>query len=217
MARTTQTDRTFQTAADHAYDVICQNILSGKLPQGAKLSRRDMAKLTGVSIIPVIEALHRLEAGGLVESRPYWGSRVISLTEEVIQDRFALREATECQVVRILATKITKAEEELIGKLAAELDDLQQKKILDEDYWAKHYAFHLSLAEAAGHESLVDALKRINLFNLLQRAEYNSITINSEVPKDNHRRVVDAVLTRDPQRAEDEMRTHIHRSGLVTE
>ena len=211
------TDQSFQTAADQAYNIICENILSGKLPQGAKLSRRDMAKLTGVSIIPVIEALHRLESEGLVESRPYWGSRVISLTDEVMQDRFALREAIECQVVRILAARIDDEEVERIYRLADGLDVLQQKKVLDDNYWEKHYTFHLTLAELTGHPSLVDALRRINFFNLLQRAEYNTITIHSEVPANNHRLVSEAIATRNADTAEAAMRTHIRRSGFVGE
>lgn len=176
-----------------------------------------MAKLTGVSIIPVIEALHRLESEGLVESRPYWGSRVISLTEEVVQDRFSMREAVECHVARILAARISRDQEQQLRELASTLDELQQQRIIDDTWWEKHYAFHLSLAEFTGHASLADALRRINLFNLLQRAEYNTITVKSAVPADNHCRIVDAIKSSDPQQAEDEMRVHIRRSGIITE
>ena len=80
-----------KTAADLAYDIICRKIIGGELSPGSKLSRRKMAALTGVSIIPVIEALHRLEDEGLVESFPYFGSQVIQLSEETIADRYALR------------------------------------------------------------------------------------------------------------------------------
>lgn len=60
----------FKTAADVAYDIIKDKILSGELKPGMKLSKRKMARLAGVSVIPVIEALNRLEADWLVESKP---------------------------------------------------------------------------------------------------------------------------------------------------
>jgi DNA-binding GntR family transcriptional regulator len=74
-----------------AYDIIAGKILSGELPPGEKLSIRAMAALTGVSMIPVIEALHRLEYEGLVESFPRWGSRVVELTPQTVRDRNSLR------------------------------------------------------------------------------------------------------------------------------
>ena len=58
----------FKTAVDVAYDIIKDKILSGELKPGMKLSKRKMAEITGVSVIPVIEALNRLEADWLVES-----------------------------------------------------------------------------------------------------------------------------------------------------
>ena len=206
---------TFQTAAQRAWNIICEKILSKELPPGTRLQRREMAKLTGVSIIPVIEALHRLESEGLVESRPYWGSRVIELTEKVIEDRYALREAVECQVVRILASESTAAHLDRLYELARRVDALGQEHVVSDQYWNYHYTFHFTLAEMTGHESLMQALRRINLFSLLQRAEDSTIRKHPDVPADNHQRIVTAIGTHDRDVAEREMRTHIYRSGLV--
>ena len=62
-------EEVFQTAADVAYRIISQKILDGEFPPGMKLSRRKMAEVTSVSVIPVIEALKKLEEDGLVESK----------------------------------------------------------------------------------------------------------------------------------------------------
>ena len=43
-------DNDYKTSADLAYDIICKNILEGKLDPGQKLNRREMAKLTGVNV-----------------------------------------------------------------------------------------------------------------------------------------------------------------------
>ena len=65
-------EEAFQTASDVAYQIISQKILDGEFPPGMKLSRRKMAEAAGVSVIPVIEALKRLESDSLVESKPQW-------------------------------------------------------------------------------------------------------------------------------------------------
>ena len=51
-------------------------ILSQQLPPGARLIEADLAERFGVSRIPVREALHLLEATGLVEVVPRKGARV---------------------------------------------------------------------------------------------------------------------------------------------
>ena len=206
----------YKTSADIAYETICQNIIDGKLSPGQKLSRRDMAKLSGVSTIPVIEALHRLENEGLVESKPRWGSRVISLTDEVIQDRMILREAIECQVVRLLAKQITEEQKAQLSITAERVDTLSKSEENDELLWQEHYTFHHKMAEFTGCQSLIKALHQISLFNLLQKSEIMTHLKGEEIPDDNHLQVVQAIHSSNPLIAEEAMRTHIHRSGLFT-
>lgn len=204
-----------RTAADQAYEIICGKIIGGELRPGAKLSRRKMAKLTGVSIIPVIEALHRLEDEGLVESSPYSGSRVIQVTKETIADRYALREAVECQVARILAKDVTAAQREQLLHLAEELDTTSRAPDDEATFWDLHYRFHLALAQAAGRPSLEQALHRINLFQLLQRSVRTQKLSHDPIPSDLHRRVVEGIATQDPNAAEQAMRDHLYFSGLI--
>ncbi len=206
-----------QTAADLAYEIICRKIIRGELNQGAKLSRRKMAKLTGVSIIPVIEALHRLEDEGLVESYPYFGSQVIQLSEETIADRYALREAIECQVARILAKHMTSEQEHHLRYQAQELDATSRAPEDEDTFWDRHYRFHVALAQATARPSLERALHRINLFQFLQRSVKTQKLTNIPIPVDLHARIVDGVATRDPDVAERAMRDHIYFSGLIRE
>ena len=206
-----------RTAADLAHEIICGKIIGGELPPGAKLSRRKMAKLTGVSIIPVIEALHRLEDEGLVESFPYLGSQVIRLEEETIADRYALREAVECQVARILAKHLTVEQESQLRSAARELDSTSRAPDDEDTFWERHYRFHLALAQATARPSLERALHRINLFQILQRSVRTQKLTKLPIPPDLHMQIVDGMATRDPDIAERVMRDHIYFSGLIRE
>jgi len=204
----------FQSSSDKAYAIIYNMILTGQLKPGEKLIRRKLAKQSGVSTIPVLEALLRLEAAGIVESMPYRGSRVVQVSYDKIMDWYALREAVECQVARILAEKIKEYQLRQLEEIAVRLDEMEQAGDTSENFWDLHYTMHARMAEYTGRQSLVDALKRINLFHLLQRAQMSAAKHINQIPADNHRRVVEALKKHDPQIAEEVMREHIYHSGI---
>ncbi|MDD3996388.1 MAG: GntR family transcriptional regulator [Sphaerochaetaceae bacterium] len=210
----TSYDYDFQSSSDRAYEIIYNMILDGTLKPGEKLIRRKLAKQSGVSTIPVLEALLRLEADGIVESMPYRGSRVIQVTHEKIMDWYALREAVECQVARILATKIREHELHDLYSLAHRLDKMEAAGQTDEEFWDLHYLMHQKMAELTDRRSLIDALTRINFFHLLQRAQMVATEHHNQIPSNNHELIVDALASNDPRIAEDAMREHIHHSGI---
>jgi DNA-binding GntR family transcriptional regulator len=197
----------FITAADKAYNIIFKKIISGEFEPGCKLSRRKMAELTGVSVIPVIEALNRLEGDGLVESQPQWGSFVTIPTLERIREIYVLREAIECQVARILAQGISSEQEQILRSIANKIDSEYNEKTRD-DIENAHFELHSKMAEFTGYNSLIDALKRINLFWVLCKA-ISTRREKASMPKDWHMRLVDAVMTGDSDKAEAVMRIHV--------
>jgi len=209
------TDNRFKTAVDIAYEVICQKIITGELQPGEKLTRRGMAELTGVSIIPVIEALHRLENEGLVDSEPHFGSHVIRLTDETIRDKFAMRLAVECQVARILAKHHTEEQIRHLSYLSDNLDSTPRDAEHNDLFREQHYAFHLTIAEYTACPSLVQALRRLNLFDLLQRSIMKFSSRHENVPKNHHQKIVDAIASGDAEQADDVVREHIYFSGLL--
>jgi len=201
-------DELFVSAVDTAYEAIKTRILKGELRPGQQLSKRKMAELTGVSVIPVIEALNRLTEDGLVESRPRWGSFVAIYTPEKIEDLFVLREALECQVARVLARTMTPAQYAECLPWANRLDSAKHTGVDSRELCQWHYAFHTKLAEAAGYPSVCQALKRCNLIWMLHSAEQVGKQ-RQTLPDDWHKRLLDAFMERDPDRAEKAMRLHV--------
>jgi GntR family transcriptional regulator, rspAB operon transcriptional repressor len=202
------------TAGEQAYVVIRDSILTNALQPGARLTVRAMAELTGVSVIPVIQALHQLEDEGLVESFPHWGSRVITLDNETIRDRYLLREAVECQVARILAASHSVYQAEELSRMAARLDELVAARSLQEEFLEKDYEIHSKMAEYTGSRSLLRSLERVNLFRLMQKTREHIIIRRVGLPADLHGRLVAAIVAGDPETAERAMREHIFQPGV---
>ncbi|MFA6505017.1 MAG: GntR family transcriptional regulator [Treponemataceae bacterium] len=203
----------FVTAAEKAYQAILKKIINGEFQPGTRLVRRPLAQMLGMSPIPVLEAMKRLEQDGLVEYRAQWGSIVTIPTVDRIKDMFALREAVECQAVRVLAGSITSVQETALKELAAELDRLRYESddtVAVNDY---HYKFHMTLAEYSGFPSLVAALRRTNFFWLLCRGAL-SRRRRSPLQREWHIRLVECILSGDPETADKAMREHIRDSYI---
>jgi DNA-binding GntR family transcriptional regulator len=214
----TKNNNAFKTSAELAYEIIREKIIEGEFEPGVKLTRRHMSSITGVSIIPVIEALQKLENEGLVRSEPHFGTCVIDLDAGTIRDRLAMRMAIECEVARILSIR---KKEDYINQLyfmAKELDETPRSTDPKGIFWERHHAFHIKMAEYTGHQSFVKELNSLNLFDILRRSvQHLPQGPTTPVPSKHHEKIIDAVAAGDPDNAEKVMRSHIHYSGLVTE
>ena len=70
-------------------NAIRDAIFAGELRPGDRIIETFWAKELGVSQGPVREAIRDLEALGLVETVPFKGSRVRTLTEKDVRDNYA--------------------------------------------------------------------------------------------------------------------------------
>lgn len=198
----------FQTSAELAYSIISRKILDGEYEPGMRLSRRKMAEATGVSVIPVIEALKRLEEDGLVESKPQWGSFVTVPTLEKVIEAYQFREAIECQVARLMARTITPEQRGELAEIATLLDNTTYSPETTREMQEKHFSFHTKLASYTGNPLLQDAFRKINLFWLLCKALRETRT-RVATPRYWHLRLLDVIAQGDPEEAEKMMRIHI--------
>lgn len=198
----------FLTSAERVYRILLQKIIKGEFPPGTRLPRRKLAELTGVSQIPVLEAMKRLEQDGLVEYRARCGCIVAIPTVHKILDMYALREAIECQIARILSQRITLEQGQVLLQKAEHLDSILYTDVEESYVSDLHYRFHIQLAEATEYESLINQLRKANLLWLLWRG-IHSKREQKVPPKDSHRELMQAILGKDSQKAEETMRIHI--------
>ena len=91
-------------ASDRAYASLRDDILNWRLLPGAPLAEIEVAERLGVSRTPVREALGRLAADGLVESRGRVDV-VADLGVDHLTELFELREALDTQAARLAARR----------------------------------------------------------------------------------------------------------------
>ncbi len=201
-----------------AYQQIRDEILRGDLAIGDVLSRRKLADRLHMSFLPITEAVQRLEAEGLVESRPRIGTRVRIPTEQDIRNSYVIREALESQAARLCAAQITESEKEQILTSAKHLDKLyraagsgsQDSRFMFSVH-TYHMQFHMRIAELAHCPGLTSAIEKaqVLVFNWLYDTAANN---NLRLPRF-HSNLADALCSGDPLVADAAMRSHIQ-NGL---
>jgi DNA-binding GntR family transcriptional regulator len=156
-----------------AYERIREGIISGDIALGAPLTRRRLSEIFQMSLVPVAEALKRLETEGLVESLPRVGTRVKVPTADEIRGHYILREALEVQVARLFVLHATAAQRRDLKRDGGRLDNafLHYFRLEDErksmDVHRQHLLFHSQLARSVKCEVLFQQIQnsQVLLFN----------------------------------------------------
>lgn len=103
---------TTQPLSTNLYSDLRQDILTGKLKPGEKLTEQAVCNEYKVSRTPVREALRQLETDGLIENIPNRGAFVVGLTDQDVRDMHIMRKIYEVQAVRWAIERITEEEME---------------------------------------------------------------------------------------------------------
>jgi DNA-binding GntR family transcriptional regulator len=198
-----------------AYEKLRAGILDGELPPGSPLSHRKLARLFGVSTIPVATALQRLEAEGFVESRARAGTRVKLPTIQEISGNYIVREALESQAARLFAHNATQPQRKRLLRLADDLDKRYRRldkqvtpsREAQAEVEKRHVEFHLEIAKATGCQELVAAIdkSRVLLFNWLFSRSGTYVAL----PQGWHTQLAEALISGEPLKADEAMRLHV--------
>lgn len=108
------------TASTYVAGQIRAQIVKGGLRLGSRLDQQALAEGFGVSIIPVREALKRLEAEGLVHMLPRRGAFVAELSLKELTEISWIRERLEDLAIRLAAPHLT-------DRHLRDLDELNRK------------------------------------------------------------------------------------------
>ena len=179
---------------------IRDDILSGKLPDGSKLTEQTVCDKYKVSRTPVREALSKLEVEGLIENIPNRGAFIRGLSQQDISDIMTMRKIYEIQAVRWAVERITDDE----------LDELEENFEFMEFYTMKNdidkmlninRSFHQMIYRASHNRMLAQLLSSYQNYirhdpSSLSRTEDYLQTVLSE-----HRQIFLAIRSRDQEAA----------------
>jgi DNA-binding GntR family transcriptional regulator len=181
----------------------------------ARLNESELAKQLETSRTPLREALNRLVAEGFLTSRSGQGFFCRSLTPAEIMDLYEARGAIECEAVKLAALRADPAAVLELEKFLEQSRSDYRPGTPPEILVKLDEEFHLRLTALSGNAEMVRMLENMNgrihyvrLIDLKALSERDGPDV---VTTDPHKRILDAVKRRDPDAAQEAMRSHIER------
>lgn len=202
---------------DRVYQAVRERILAQAFAPGARIRVDDFTRALGVSRTPVLDALRRLEAEGLVATVPRQGIYIVPFTRQRAEELYAVRGALDGLAARLAAARAAAGllDAAVLARLRALLAE-QADAVRQRDYgrFSKaDIAFHDAVLAAAGNETLARALESIYGQILVLRLRTLNLAERAAPSVEEHTRVVDAIERGDAAAAEAAARAHVELVG----
>jgi DNA-binding GntR family transcriptional regulator len=208
-----QVDRRLASLSGHAYRILKEAILQGRLRPGSALVEEALCAELAISRTPLREALTRLEYEGLVITAPYKGTLVAPITEREMQEIFQVREPLEVLALHLAWPNLTEAD----GTSLTELFAQAREPILRAGDAAAHErtdrALHGLLAEKSGNARLAQLI--MNFHEQVTRCQLEGLigteaaVRHRQTSFKEHLALLNAIRTKDLAKAEEALRTHL--------
>ncbi|MCW2761507.1 MAG: GntR family transcriptional regulator [Marmoricola sp.] len=201
--------------SDRAYEQLLEMILTLRLAPGEVVNEQSLAADLGLGRMPVHEAVTRLAADRLAIIMPRRGTVISPIALKDVVDMFEAREAIECGVAYIAATRANEQDLDHLLVLIEAADTAREEQQWDEYLKADH-AFHQFLVHMINNPLLQDAADRLLLHNLRFWRLYFSGRPAVHDAMLSHQKLHSALSSHDPETAELAMREHISNSrGMI--
>lgn len=187
------------------YDQLKAAIVSGDLQPGEPLRQDEIARLHGVSKIPVREALLRLQVDGFVVFRKNRGASVRGLSSNEVLHLLDIRVALECKALELSIPRMAQSDIEaaarILEKWPNEADSLAWSDM--------NLRFHRTLYEPCENGQLLqmisDLQQRMGPFARLVVTQVSGI----KRPHEEHQAILDACANGEVDHAVALLRDHI--------
>ncbi len=202
---------------------IEESILKGDLKPGDQLpAERELAQRFGVSRTAVREAVKALREKGLVEAYSGRGTFITDGTSQAVRQSFDLmvkigqpegsthlaevRAILEPEIAALAASRAQESDLAVLREAVAVMDRAQR----DPDaYIEADLDFHLALAEAAANPLILSLIDSIVGLLREQRMRIFNVAGGPERGQFHHKRILEAMERRDPEKASEAMRAHL--------
>lgn len=203
--------------SEQAYRRVRDRILSGEYHFGTIINRRELAAEFEMSLVPINEAMSRLENEYLIENTWRVGTKVRTPTPQDIRGFWAVREGLETQAARIYARVATTRQRDELIKLATELDEMHESTTAAVEPEPKalyqwrcaHMRFHTRIAECTNLAFLTQQIERNQLlvFNWFYDHQlYGGV----KLPAHWHEQLARSLAEGSEEAADAAMRKHLH-------
>ncbi|MCP8999677.1 GntR family transcriptional regulator [Pseudarthrobacter sp. RMG13] len=193
---------------DSTYERIWGLVLEGELLPGDRLDERILAARLQVSRTPVREAINRLVQDRIVARIPYKGNTIVALSRKNISDVYVTRQELEGLAVKLALPRMSDLDIQHCAELVRQCDEALENGDLVAygDFDRQLHEFIVTKSENTAVEHMLSLLSRqIQMV----RAIGNRQPHIAEDAAVNRHLFLEALQTRNPERASELLKKHI--------
>ena len=180
------------------YDYILERIVSGEFPAGSSLHIGKLASATAVSLIPVREALRRLQADGLVVVEHHRGAHVANVTQRDYEQAMEVLALLEGAATAAAAPFITPDELDQARQYNDEMDAARARDDMHAYHESSkkfHQLLHVHCPNTQLRESLLKGHARVGV---MQASNLGFSTPITDQLSEEHREMLRMIADGEP-------------------
>ncbi|KWR76518.1 FadR/GntR family transcriptional regulator [Cupriavidus sp. IDO] len=229
MASAATPRRRGRTLAEEVVSSLSEEIRQGRIKPGDKLpTESEIMAAQGVSRTVVREALSRLQASGLVETRHGIGTFVLERAAEApspfridpaamgtaldVLAMLEFRVSLEAEAASLAATRRSDMQ---LAAMRRALDELKRSAVEGNDAVDSDFEFHMAIARATGNRYFTDIMGHLGTM-VIPRSRLQVSKPEREQYLDRvnieHENIYEAIERQDPEAAKAAMRMHLTNS-----
>lgn len=199
---------------DVVFNTLRQAILTGEFLPGERLMEVSLANRLGVSRTPVREAIRKLELEGLVVMVPRRGAQVASITISDLKDVLEVRCELEEFAAKLACERITELEKTTLKEATEAFENAIKKKDL-KLIAEMDVKFHDVIFDATKNRRLLQMVNNLREQMYRYRIEYIKDFDYHETLVNEHRKIMESIISGDIDTAKATMREHIYNQELI--
>lgn len=197
--------------SDQVSTLLVRELIFGRLQPGQRINEAELARQLGISRNPIREAIRRLEERGLLVAVPRKGTFVRTFLHSDIDEIFSFRIVVERFAMEQALPQMTDAD---IDRIASFVDAMVAAANANDEIALveNDLAFHLEICRLSKNRQTLHAFTNIQaevqmLITMAERQFESQMAAAVD-----HWPIVEALRTRNPQKAMDAIRDHIRDS-----
>ena len=152
------------TLSEQIYNILKDDILTGNIHLGDKLTNRELQERFQVSSTPVRDAINKLYQDGLVKDVTKTGAQLISFDPEYAEE---INEFIASMSGEAMHLSTQKGDRQQIVASLYKYQELMELADNDDAYFDADFRFHKTFFDHCGNRFLKETYKRYNLIRFL--------------------------------------------------
>lgn len=196
-----------RTTAELVLERLKDDVLTGHLPPGTKLTERELTERYQASRTPVREALKQLVSSQLAVNVPYHGVYVRQVSFEFARDIYEVRAGLEGLAGSLAAQRAGRVEIERLEAIYGEIDALSERAMdrqeLRDEIMRLNTKFHSTIARSAHNPVLLKKIDELWIsVNLVRFTVWQTVD-RIESSRIEHLEILETIKAGDHKRAQE--------------